>query len=204
LTKIRPQNAEAFIASRLALGKTSATVNKDIGTLHRIFNLAIEPRGYLAEGQNPFAKLKKRKAANKPIRYVTVKEYRALMSKAKNLWWRALLSVGYNSGLRRNEILHLTWADIDFEEHRIRIAPKEQAKETIEWEPKDHEMRVVPMPQETGQLLANLQVEALEGYPYVFISRKRLKRIRERQRIGKWNSRSDVINNLGRNLASIR
>jgi len=31
---------------------------KDNRTLKFIFNLAIEPRGYLAEGQNPFAKIK--------------------------------------------------------------------------------------------------------------------------------------------------
>lgn len=66
LSKIKPRHAEAFIAHRLASGCCPATVNKDISTLHRIFNLAIEPRDYLAEGQNPFTKIKKRKMAQNP------------------------------------------------------------------------------------------------------------------------------------------
>jgi len=91
LSKIQPRNAEAFIAHRLASGCRPATVNKDIATLRRVFNLAIEPRGYLAEGQNPFAKLKKRKMAENPLRYVAVEEYCALMNEAKDLWWNTLI-----------------------------------------------------------------------------------------------------------------
>ena len=61
LDKIQPREAEAFIAYRLKSGVSSGTVNKDIRTLQCIFNLAIEPRGYLVEGQNPFSKIKQRK-----------------------------------------------------------------------------------------------------------------------------------------------
>ena len=52
-------------------------VNKYIRTLRLIFNLAIEPRGYLPEGQNPFAKMKERKTTENEIRYVEIKEYLA-------------------------------------------------------------------------------------------------------------------------------
>jgi len=52
LHKIQPRHAEAFIAHQIASGVSTATANKDIRTLKRIFNLAIEPRRYLAEGQN--------------------------------------------------------------------------------------------------------------------------------------------------------
>jgi integrase len=204
LSKIQPRNAEAFIAHRLASGCRPATANKDIATLHRIFNLAIEPRGYLAEGQNPFAKLKKRKITENPIRYVAVEEYRVLMNEAKNLWWNTLISIAYGSGLRRNEILYLTWADVDFENQQIHVSPKKEAVETIEWEPKDHEKRVVPMVDETAQLLANLQAQAKEGFPYILISPKRFERIRERQKIDNWTPRSEIINNLRKNFNAIR
>jgi len=204
LSKIQPRNAEAFIAHRLASGCRPATVNKDIGTLRRIFNLAIEPRGYLAEGQNPFAKLKKRKMAKNPIRYVAVEEYSALVNEAKNLWWRSLFSIAYGSGLRRNEILHLTWSDVDFESQQIHVTPKKETTGTIEWEPKDHEKRVVPMADETAQLLANLQVQAKEGFLYIFISPERLERIRDRQKAGKWTPRSELINNLARDFGVLR
>ncbi len=203
LSKIQPRNAEAFVAYRLASGCCPATVNKDIGTLHRIFNLAIEPRGYLADGQNPFAKIKKRKMAQSPLRYVTIEEYRALANKT-DLWWNTLISIAYGSGLRRNEILHLAWINVDFENQQIHVRPKRETVETIEWEPKDHEERVVPMADETAQLLADLYAQAKERFPYIFISPKRLKRIRERQKVEDWTSRSEVINNLVRNFGVIR
>jgi len=204
LSRIHPRNAEAFIAHRLASGWRPMTVNKDIATLHRIFNLAIEPRGYLDEGQNPFAKIRKRRMAQNPLRYVAVKEYRALTNEARDVWWNVLISIAYGSGLRRNEILHLTWADVDFENHQIHVSPKKETAETIEWEPKDHEKRAVPMADETAQLLANLQAQAKEGFPHIFISPKRLERIRERQKIGKWTPRSEVVNNVGRDFSVIR
>ncbi len=46
LSKIKPRQAEAFIAHRLSTVPSVSTVNKDIRTLKRIFNMAFEPRGY--------------------------------------------------------------------------------------------------------------------------------------------------------------
>jgi integrase len=203
LGKITPRHSESFIAHRIASEMSPSTVNKDIATLKRIFNLAIEPRGYLEEGQNPFAKLKKRKIVQEPIRYVTVEEYHALQGKATDLWWKALISVAYGSGLRRNEILNLTWADIDFQHQRIHVSPKKATRYVLEWEPKDHENRVVPMAEETCRFLVELQAHAPEGHPYIFISTDRLQKIRLRQERGNWTSRSQVINNMGRHLAMI-
>jgi len=41
------------------------------------------------------------------------------------------------------------------------------------------------MADETAQLLANLQTQAKEGFPYIFISPKRLEKIQEHQKIEK-------------------
>lgn len=196
LRSIQPAHAEALIAHRLASGSAVGTANKDIRTLRRVFNLAIEPRGYLLEGQNAFAKLKQRRMAQSPNRYVSVGEYRRLADMAPNGWWRAVLAIAYGSGLRRNEILHLTWADIDFENQQIRIASKRAGAQTIAWEPKDHEKRFVPMSEKAAQLLARMQIEGEDNHPYVFISPRRLARIKRRQSEGRWSSRSEVINNM--------
>ena len=204
LSKIKPRHAEAFIAHRLSTVPSVSTVNKDIRTLRRIFNLAIEPRGYLPEGQNPFAKMKERKTTENEIRYVEIKEYLALMDKAKNLWWRGFLSIAYGSGLRRNEILHLTWKDIDFENQLIKVTAKKPSKKILEWDPKGRRNRIVPMSDDNCQLLADMHVQAKEHYPYIFISPQRLERIRERQKIGNWNTRSQVINNLDKNFRLLR
>ncbi|MDI6448479.1 tyrosine-type recombinase/integrase [Anaerobaca lacustris] len=204
LQRITSRDAEAFIASRIEAGLKTGSVNKDIRTLKRVFNLAIEPRGYLRDGQNPFAKIRERKQTAKNIRYVTVPEYRALMEAAGSLWWKALLSTAYCCGLRRSEILNLTWADIDFDAQRVRVRPKESGIQTIRWEPKDHQHRVVPMSNETAQFLVDLQAEAPEAFPYIFIPPKRFHRIKERLESGRWNDRKAVINNLTRGFEVIR
>lgn len=204
LSKIKPRHAEAFIAYRLSTVPSVATVNKDIRTLKRIFNIAIEPRGYLAEGQNPFAKIKERKTTENEIRYVTVEEYHRLVETAEKFWWYALFSLAYGSGLRRNEILHLTWADIDFENQRIKINAKKGAEDILEWDPKNRKNRIVPMSDESSQLLVNIQAQAPEGHSYVFVSPKRLERIKQRRKIGKWNPRSALVNNLTRDFNVVR
>jgi integrase len=203
LRRILPSQAEGFVAARIASGVTIGTVNKDIRTLRHVFDLAIEPRGYLLEGQNPFLKIKERKKAEKPIRYISVEGYRALIDAASRLWWKGVISIAYCSGLRRSEILNLLWADVDFENQEIRVTAKQSTAQTIEWEPKDHENRAVPVSDETTKLLVDLQAEAEEGNAYLFVSRQRFKRISERVRAGRWNGKSEIVNNVMRDFEMI-
>lgn len=86
LQNIKPRHAEAFIAHRLSTVPSIATVNKDIRTLRGIFNVAISLRGYMPEGQNPFARIKERKTTENEIRYVTIEEYRKLVKAVGNVW----------------------------------------------------------------------------------------------------------------------
>jgi len=205
LSSITPRHAEAFVADRLASQEVSiATVNKYIRTLRGIFNLAIEPRGYLAEGQNPFARIKQRKITENPVRYVDLRQYRALIDAAEKTWWKAFLFIAYGSGLRRNEILNLTWADTDLEQHRIGVRAKKATAEILAWEPKNRTNRVVPMTDEAVGLLVNMQVDAPELHPYVFLSPERLWRIKQRREAGRWNARSQVVNNLNGRFHAIR
>jgi integrase len=60
------------------------------------------------------------------------------------------------------------------------------------------------MSDKSSQLLANIQVQAPEGHPYVFVSPKRLERIKERRKIGKWSPRSELVNNLTRDFNVVR
>ena len=162
LRNILPRHAESFIAARLASGVKVGTANKDIRTLKRIFNLAIEPRGYLRAASNPFAKIKERKFAPKPPKYVTIEEFQEVFRASHRLWWKALLALTYTSGGRRDELLNLTWADIDFDAQNVEFLPKQASKSLLAWKPKDHESRIVPVPPRTIQLLVDLQAVADE------------------------------------------
>ncbi len=106
--------------------------------------------------------------------------------------------------MRRNEILNLTWRNINFENQLITIAVKKESQKLLAWDPKSRRNRVVPMSDESAQLLADSQLKAKEGFPYIFISLQRLKRIRERQEVGTWTPRSQIVNNLDRDFRILR
>jgi integrase len=203
LSKITARDAEAFISYRLSQKLAPATVNKDISTLHGIFNLAIEPRAYLEKGMNPFSKIKHRKIAPKAIRYVSTEELSKVLNSTPDLWWKTFLTVAYVSAGRKDELLNLTWADIDFENNNISFVPKKEAGNLLAWEPKDHESRVIPVPEQMTQLLANLQTKADEISPYVFVSEKRLNHILDRRAKGNWKENDDLINNMLRRLKGL-
>ena len=60
------------------------------------------------------------------------------------------------------------------------------------------------MSDESSQLLVNIQAQAIEGHPYVFVSPERLEQIEERRKISRWNPRSELVNNLTRDFNVIR
>jgi integrase len=204
LIKISSRDAEAFISHRLQQKLSIATVNKDIRTLKRIFNLAIEPRGYLREGCNPFGRIKQRKLAPKTVRYLTTNEYHALIANIESLWWKAFISVAYCCGLRRGEILNLTWKDIDFLNQFIHVRAKDAGENVLSWESKTHENRSVPMPDKTSHHLASLQLESAEECPYIFILPQRLELIKNRLENDNWSGVNSLRNNLNRDFDVVR
>ena len=129
--------------------------------------------------------MRARQVAPKPIRYVDIQEYSALMDATTKLWWKAFFSIAYGSGLRRNEVLHLTWVDVDLEQQQIEVRAKKATPEIPEWEPKNRKNRVVPMSDETAQLLIDMQVKSPEFHPYIFVSPESLDRIKKRRKAGK-------------------
>jgi integrase len=200
LERVSPRHAESFVAKRLTSGLAIGTVNKDIRTLRGIFNLAIEPRGYLAEGTNPFAKIKERRIAADPPNYVTPENLNKVFAVCKTTWWKTFLTLAYTSAGRRDELLNLTWPDIDFENQNVGFFPKKASATILAWHPKDHESRVVPIPAEAVQFLANLQTESEEGNPYVFIPTRRWQHILRRRSDGTWQPDYEIINNLTRSM----
>lgn len=86
LRRVSPRDAESFVASRLAEGLSVGSVNKDIRTLMSIFNRAIEPRGYMAEGTNPFVKIKQRRVAAKPPKYISAEDFNKVFKVCDRLW----------------------------------------------------------------------------------------------------------------------
>ena len=107
--------------------------------------------------------------------------------------------MAYTSGGRKAELLNLTWANIDFAQETVSFVTKKASKLILEWVPKSRKSRMVPVPKEIIQLLADLQA-VVDSSPYVFVREKRLRHILKRRAEGTWKPYSELVNNMLRQL----
>ena len=180
---------------------SASTINKEVATLKRVFNLA-EQRGYLPEGTNPFAGIKKRKVSERPRRYVSGEEIRNMIERAPSLRWRAMLSLLYTTGLRLAEACHLTWDDVYFEAGMVRVAPKRDAGTRIPWEPKDHELRHIRSGSGWPGCSASSRPGSRRTCP-TLPHRERYAHVMEKLREGRWEEGRQLINNVLRDFRVI-
>jgi site-specific recombinase XerD len=137
---------EAYKAQRLEGGTNASTINTELNTIKAFLNRAVS-LGYLPH--NPCSQVKKLKLARKQVRFLNKEEIQKLL-KAGNGRMGPIIETLLYSGLRRNELTHLTWADVDFQRRIIAV----QAKDG--WHPKDYEVRHIPMAPRLFELLRSL------------------------------------------------
>lgn len=190
--RVRHEHGERFVQARLDGGNSPATVTKKIGSLKRIFNLAVQ-RGQLE--LSPFRHVSKPKVPEGAIHVYSDKECQYLVKVAREarigapFRWDIIIITALCTGMRRGELLNTTWRDIDFAGQKIQITPKDDTKNTWIWLIKDTDRRQVPLTDEVIQLLAEHQVAQPEGYPYVFVPPRRYDRIQEARRRDRWTIR---------------
>ncbi|MEE8170478.1 MAG: site-specific integrase, partial [Phycisphaerae bacterium] len=185
---------------------SEASINKMKRTLRAIFSTAVTDQ-HLRE--HPMKAVRLSAGVRGTIRYITAVEFAALLTACdtfpadRRLWWRAFLHCAYTAGLRFHEIVHLTWADVNFENDAIRVSAKPDCADTIEWSPKNDRTRTIPVPNQTVTLLADMQATAAPGQGYVFIPPERLRAIKAAQRAGTWREGQAVLNNVRRAFGSL-
>jgi len=160
LQDIGPEDIERFKAARKAEGVTPATVNRELACLKTIFNKAIE---WGRVESSPAAKVKKFREQNQKERILTENEARRLLE-ACGPGLRPIIIIGLNTGMRKDEILALKWANIDFAKAHIFIEDSKSGRS-----------RYVPM---------NLQVyKVLKSLPrkgdYIFFNPETKDRIKD-------------------------
>jgi integrase len=97
------------------------TVNKEVSCLKWIFNRAIR-HGKLEH--NPVNGVKRLPENNVRMRVLTQKEFDLLLEKCdKRLQHlRPVVAMGYYMGMRRSEVLNLTWPEVDLKKGFIRLS----------------------------------------------------------------------------------
>ncbi len=148
LNDISSFEIEKYRKERKDVGKSDATVNRELQALRHLFNKAIAWR---KAQHNPVRQIKLRKEENSRVRFLTEEEEASLLETcSSNL--RAIVIAALNTGFRRGELLSLTWGDIDFVRGLITV----QAGYA-----KNGERRTIPMSgEELRQLLTGLKTSA--------------------------------------------
>jgi integrase len=109
LQQITAKHIEAYVRKRRNV-VTGATINRELALLKCMFNVAIE-KGYLES--NPAKKIKREKEAPWRYQYIfSESEIQRLMNAAAP-HLRPILLLAFGTGLRKGDILGLSWSNVD-------------------------------------------------------------------------------------------
>ncbi|HZW06946.1 MAG TPA: tyrosine-type recombinase/integrase [Phycisphaerales bacterium] len=177
------------------------TYGKTVRTLRAMFNRAV------ADGlmhANPLSKARLPKTPSRAKRIYSPDETRA-MRQVSGRWWQVFIELAESSGLRKAELLHLQWTDIDGSARTVQVAGKRAGEflspefgmlPMLEWTPKNHERRVVPLPQTVLDMLSAWRAEG-DGSPYVFLRCRRLAKLAAVLKVkGRLGENYELVNNL--------
>lgn len=137
-SEITPLVVDGYISQRAAV-VNPATVNRDVVVLHHMF---VKAMAWGKALDNPVAHIKPLRVNNQRLRYLSHEEMDRLLARADEVLSPVLITA-LHTGLRRGELFHLTWQDIDFKLSVIRVIQN-----------KNGERREIPM---TNTLRATLQ-----------------------------------------------
>ena len=117
-----------------------ASVNREVSCLKTIFNKAI--KNGKAE-HNPVQGVKLLKENNVRDRVLTSEEYIRLLAHSSE-YLKPIIKLAYHIGMRKREILSLTWGQVDLKEEFIRLNPEDT---------KTQDSRLVPLNRELLEML---------------------------------------------------
>ncbi|MFH2201693.1 MAG: site-specific integrase [Elusimicrobiota bacterium] len=144
---------EKFKNKRREDGAKPGTVNRELAVIKALFNRGVE-WGFLIK--SPAQGVKKLKEAKRQARFFSQAEVSKILSSADEVL-RPMLAVYVHTGLRRDELLNLTWEDVDLERRLLIV----QAKDG--WSPKDYEVRHIPLNDKALQALKGLRRNGKKG-----------------------------------------
>lgn len=105
----------AYIDKRAEAVK-AGTIAKEVSVLKHALGLAVDEWDLLSS--NPAAKAKLPKLPEGRTRYLSPTELKAALEKAPE-WMRAPIALASFTGMRRGELLKLTWKDVDLAGRRV-------------------------------------------------------------------------------------
>jgi integrase len=138
LTSITPKLIEDYKRERRKVVKT-ATINTELVTLKAMLNKAVE-WGYIRK--SPADRVKKLRRAVPVTRFLSNEEIKKLFAACHgsgSIFLYPFVATALYTGMRKSELFHLEWSDVDFEGQVIRVQPK------VDWHTKNYKMRAIPI-----------------------------------------------------------
>jgi integrase len=154
LSEISAKDIDDYKLKRLAEVKP-ASVNRELEVLSHLFTIAERWKKFF--GKNPVSQAGLFKLNNQVERILTPEEEERLLSySAPHL--KPIINVALNTGMRKGEILTLTWEDVDFDNNILTV------KHTIS---KSKKPKVIPISSKVRKLLLEQKLKS-GGSNFVF------------------------------------
>lgn len=145
---LKPVDLENYQAQGISKGHAAGYVDQQVGATRAMVNKAFENEIVSGDAVLTFRKVKKllKKNGNARNRILSSQEFRDLMAELPQ-HSAAIVGTAYYTGMRRGEILSLTWEKVDLKERVIRL----ESEDT-----KDNEPRIIPICTELISLISQL------------------------------------------------
>ncbi|MBL6967204.1 MAG: site-specific integrase, partial [Desulfobacteraceae bacterium] len=160
VSKIRPSDIENYQAMRLKAGKAPATVDHEVGKTRTMIMKAFDNDLVSGDTLRTFKKAKKtlKKGSDVRDRILTQDEFERLCQHAER-HIREILTMAYYTGMRRGEILNLTWDKVDMKDCFINLDPEDT---------KDNEKRSIPICNELYDTLKSIPRNIRNRHVFTF------------------------------------
>jgi integrase len=157
LVDITPKLINEYKLKRKKDGVKSGSINRELATLKKAFNLALKEWEWVKE--NPASKVSSEEESNKRDRWLTFEEEDRLLEVCYPPWMKEIVLFALNTGMRLGEILALRWGDVDL-----------LRKTVVVMKSKNKDRRTIPINKKVFDLLnAKVKVRSIKT-DLVFIS----------------------------------
>lgn len=118
VSEFKPIMLERLLHDMAEKDYSTKTIRDVYNILNAMFKYAVHNRIITF---NPCEGVDIPKTKTKPIRVLTIEEQREVLAKAKGRIHENLIQVALGTGMRGGELLGLTWDNVDFKKHEIKI-----------------------------------------------------------------------------------
>ncbi len=176
LCKLTKEHAEEFQMWLLNRYPSASSVNTFMATVRPPFRWAMRK-------DPPWLHVDVFKVPKVPVteertRIYTPAEFDA-MCKAATPLWLLRVNLAKQCGLRKSEVVHLRFVDVDFERLLLCVQPRKQSLSQLRWQPKGKKSRTVPLPESLAKRIKQRRQELPVDQPYFCMTDLRYWRLKQ-------------------------